>query len=184
VAENQIARISYSHEAFINWLLENPERPLRDAAQYFGYTQAWLSTILHSDVFQAKLSERQDAVFAAVAQDIPAKLRAAADIGLEKLTAKLEDTEDGEFILDATDKLLHRMGYAPSASRNPVAPAHVTNNTQINMFQVDAAQLAEARQRIGTKTPAAIEGEVLVVETAVRGEILCVTPLPEGAQPA
>lgn len=157
MAENQIARISYTHEAFINWLLENPERPLRDAAAYFGYSQAWLSTILHSDVFQAKLSERQDAVFATVAQDIPAKLRAAADIGLEKLTFALEKTEDSEFILDATDKLLHRMGYAPSASRAPVA-ASVTNNTQINMFQVDAGQLAEARQRIAGKP---LEGEIV-----------------------
>lgn len=180
MAENQIGKISYTHEAFINWLLENPERPLRDAAAYFGYTQAWLSTILHSAVFQAKLSERQDAVFASVAQDIPSKLRAAADIGLEKLTLKLENTEDGEFILDATDKLLHRMGYAPSASRNPVTPAHVTNNTQINMFQVDAAQLAEARQRI-TARPAAIEGEVLVTEeTAVRG----LTTIPHAEAPA
>lgn len=166
MAENQIGKISYTHEAFINWLLENPERPLRDAAAYFGYTQAWLSTILHSDVFQAKLSGRQDAVFAAVAQDIPSKLRAAADIGLEKLTRKLEDTEDGEFILDATDKLLHRMGYAPSASRNPVAPSHITNNTQVNVFQVDALQLASARERISAR-PAAIEGEVIPAERAV-----------------
>lgn len=140
-----IKEISYSHEALINWLLVNPHRPLRDAAAYFGYTQAWISTIVHSGIFQAKLAERQEEVFAQVAQDLPAKLGAAADVALERLTEKLETVDDGRFLLDATDKLLHRMGYAPAAARNPQGSTLIQNNTQVNNITVSAEELRAAR---------------------------------------
>lgn len=149
-----IKAISFSHEALINWLIMNPDRPMRDAAAYFGYTQAWLSTIVHSDIFQAKLSDRQDEVFANVASDLPAKLRAATDLALSGLTEKLETTGDAKFLLDATDKLLHRMGYAPASARNPVGVTQV-NNTQINnTYSVCADDLAQARALAKARAPA------------------------------
>ena len=139
----EIANISFTHEALINWLIANPERKLRDCAAYFGYTQAWLSCIIHSDIFQAKLAERQNAVFAAVAQDIPEKLRGCADLALEKLAIKLEETEDAKYVLDAADKLLAKMGYGPATARNPSPAAALTQN---NTFIIGAGDLAAARQ--------------------------------------
>lgn len=126
-----IQKISHTHDLLMDWLLENPERPLRDCALYFGYTQAWVSTIIHSDIFQAKLSERQGEIFAQVAQDIPSKLRATAGMALEKLAAAVEHSEDPEFLLSAADKTLHRLGYAPSSGRSPGA---VQVNQQNNFF--------------------------------------------------
>lgn len=142
----ELRRISFSHEALINWMIENPHRNLRDAAAYFDYTQAWLSSIIHSDLFQAKLAERQNAVFALVAQGIPAKLAAATDIALGKLTEKLEDTEDAKFLLDSADKLLHRMGYAPASARNPAGASGAPALTQNNTFIIGTGDLAAARQ--------------------------------------
>ena len=140
-----LGKLSYSHDALINWLLVNPDRPLRDAAAYFGYTQAWISTIIHSDVFQAKLLTRQNAVFVQVSQSIPAKLGAAVNIALERMTEKLELCDDPKYLLDATDKLLHRMGYAPAAARTPVGAPVIQTNTQINNFTVSALDLEAAR---------------------------------------
>lgn len=160
MANTPIQRVAYTHEALINWMVENPERPLGDAAAYFGYTQGWLSCIIHSDVFQAKLARRQEAVFAQIAQDIPSRLRGAADLALNGLTEKLEGGgQDAKFLLDATDKLLHRMGYAPASARNPLGtPQVVQNNTQINNYTVNSTDLAAARalarQRdLGMPTP-------------------------------
>lgn len=79
-----------------------------------------------------------------VAESIPAKLARAADIAVEKLTDHLEKTEDPEFILSATDKILHRMGYAPQSSRNPSVPAGSLLNQQNNFF-LQSGDLAEAR---------------------------------------
>ena len=142
----ELRRISFSHEALIGWMIANPHRNLRDAAAYFDYTQAWLSSIIHSDLFQAKLAERQNEVFALIAQDIPSKLAAATDVALEKLALKLEETEDAKFLLDSADKLLHRMGYAPASARNPVGSGAGAAVTQNNTFIIGSGDLAAARQ--------------------------------------
>jgi|SRR5687768_1786579 len=141
----EIQKVSFSHEAIILWLLENPHKALRECAAHFGYTQAWLSTVIHSDAFQEQLRLRQDELAAITGAGIRRKLQAATDIALEGLTRHLEVTEDPKFLLDATDKLLHRMGYAPAGARNPVAIG--TANVQQNIT-VNASDLEEARNLI------------------------------------
>lgn len=145
MAENQIKNVSYTHESMISWLILNPDRPLRDAAAYFGYTQSWVSTVLHSDAFQKLYRQRQDEVAAVVAEDIPGKLRACTDVALDKLVMKIEGSENADFLLNATDKLLHRMGYAPASQRS-APPGGVVNNTQTNNIIVGAADLQLARE--------------------------------------
>jgi hypothetical protein len=68
-----------------------------------------------------------------------------ADIALDKLTTQLEANEDPEFILDATDKILHRMGYAPASARNP-AGSPSGNSIVQNNFTINAADLSAARE--------------------------------------
>jgi len=140
-ANTSIARLSHTHEQIINWLIENPELSLRQCADYFGYTQSWLSRLIHSDLFQNKLRDRQDAVFVSVAQDIPAKLRSLADISIERVCELVATTESPDVMVDVFDKTMHRLGYAPSSVRNP-GPAPVQNN----VFVVSAADLASARE--------------------------------------
>ena len=140
-----LLRLSHCHEAVMNWMLLNPDRSLRECADHFGYTQSWLSTLIHSDIFQAKLAERQEGIRARIADSIPRKLRMAADIGVEKLATHLEKSEDPDFILDATDKLLHRLGYAPARSAGAPIAQQGSGNVQNNFF-VSAGDLEAARQ--------------------------------------
>lgn len=140
-------RLSHVHEMMLNWLVLNPDKSLRECADHFGYTQSWVSTVLHSDLFQAALKEKQLAISVKVAESIPAKLRRVADIAVEKLTDSLERSEDPEFILDATDKILHRMGYAPQSARNPAgSPGGLQPMQQQNNFFVSGGDLAAARE--------------------------------------
>ena len=144
-ASAELQKVSFTHEAIILWLLENPHRSLRDCAAYFDYTPAWLSTVIHSDAFQEQLRKRQDELATLTGQDIRKKLNVAADIALEGLTRQLETTQNPGFLLDATDKLLHRMGYAPASARNPGGNiTSQTTNIQ-NNITVSATDLAEAR---------------------------------------
>src|SRR5687768_285659 len=157
----EIKRVSFTHEAFANWLIESPHRSLRDAAEYFNYTQAWLSQILHSDAFQEVLRKKQAIVSAVIIADLPGKLRGVADVALSKLSEKIEKSEDPDFLLDATDKLLHRMGYAPSSARNPGAIT-IQNNTVNQTIAVPQEALATARNALLAKAqpqllPEAIE---------------------------
>lgn len=141
-----IQKVSYTHEAIIMWLLENPDKPLRNCADHFGYTQPWLSTVIHSDAFQEQLGKRQQEMMCITGRDIRGKLQVATDIALEGLTRKLTETENGDFLLDATDKLLARMGYGPASARNPGISAAVT----VQNITVSSSDLAEARGMIRT----------------------------------
>ena len=143
----EIARLNTTHEMLMNWLVLNPEKSLRECADHFGYTQSWVSQLIHSDIFQHALREKQERISIRVADSIPAKLRRAADVAVEKLTDHLEKSEDPEFILDATDKILHRMGYAPSSARNPAgSPAGGIPSNQQNNFFITAGDLTAARE--------------------------------------
>jgi hypothetical protein len=108
----QLKSLSHTHDMVINWMLLNPDRSLRECADYFGYSQPWLSTLIHTDLFQARLKERQAVVFAQIAQTVPEKLTALSDIATEKLTEAITKSEDSKFILDAFDKVMHRAGCA------------------------------------------------------------------------
>ena len=165
---NQVVSLSHTHEAVMNWMLLNPDRSLRECADHFGYTQSWLSTLIHSDIFQARLAERQEGIRVRIADSIPQKMRMAADIGVEKLATALEKSEDPDFILDATDKLLHRLGYAPSRSAGTpiaqVAPGGVQNNFFVSAGDITAAHAAGLALIDQPKSPQVIEGEVLPQE--------------------
>lgn len=168
-SEGKLARLSHTHDMLLNWLVLNPDRSLRECADHFGYTQSWVSSVLHSDLFQQALKEKQLAIAVRVAESIPEKLARAADVAIEKLTTALEKTEDPEFVLDATDKILHRMGYAPQSARNPAGAPGVAN--QQNNFFISAGDLTDARALIGSRPQAEpvppkgheklVEGEVL-----------------------
>jgi hypothetical protein len=147
----EIKKISPLHEALMNHLLVYPKASNRELAKTFNRTQAWISTIIHSHAFQAKLAERQDKLFEQAVITTREKLEGVADAAVEKLGEQLETSADPKFILDVADRTLHRLGYAPS--RAP-APQPTTVNQQVNLFgQVDAQTLARARERIGATVP-------------------------------
>jgi hypothetical protein len=138
----EIQRISHTHDQIMNWLIENPHLSLGECAVYFNYSQCWLSQIIHSDCFQAKLKERQNDVFVRCAQDIPEKMRGLADVVLEKLGTAVEKSVDPEFILDTFDKTMHRLGYAPNTSRAVMLqPTNIQNN-----FFLEKSDLTSMRQ--------------------------------------
>lgn len=149
----EIQRISHTHDQIMNWLIANPGVSLRECADYFGYTQGWLSQIIHSDVFQAKLKERQTDVFIRVADDIPSKLSALADVAIGKVQEALERSDNGRFAVDVFDKAMHRLGYAPNSARNPGPQAVM----QQNNYFISRDDLAIARQSMIPATPVVVE---------------------------
>lgn len=162
---SELARLSHRHEQLLNWLVLNPDRSLRECADQFQISQSWLSQVIHSDLFQHALKEKQLAIGLRVAESIPAKLRRVADIAVEKLTEKLEQTEDADFILDATDKILHRMGYAPQSARNPAGAPGMGAPAQQNNFFISSGDLQEARALMqGIAAPGPILSGTLTLE--------------------
>lgn len=147
---------SPTHDQIALWLLQNPGPRLSSrCAEAFGYTLPWISTLINSDAFRARLSEVQALADAAVAVDIPAKLRGVASLALDALTEQLDTAaKDGgmlhrEFVKETADMALHRLGYAPQKQQS--APGLIVNQ-QNNFLPVAASDLAAARQHFAPAT--------------------------------
>ena len=153
----EIKQVNHTHEAIMLWLLQNPEKSLRQCADHFGYTQPWLSTVIHSDAFKSRFREMQNGVASRVMDDVPARMQRIADIALDKLADIVAGTEDAKFLLETSDTILHRMGYAPSSKQAPQDQAPTAIN---NTFYVTPEVLKSARANIGITPEKVIEGEI------------------------
>lgn len=95
----------------MNWLLENPEAKLEECAARFNITQTWLSIVVHSDAFQDEFAKHRGKYYAGALNGLAEKLNGLAHMCVDKLAEKMESADDPTFILNATDKLLGRLGY-------------------------------------------------------------------------
>ena len=58
----RLKRVSYTHEALIDLIIEHPEMDQNHLAAYFGYTPGWISNILAADSFKAAMAARRDEI--------------------------------------------------------------------------------------------------------------------------
>jgi hypothetical protein len=167
-----LQKLSPTHDQILNWLVINPGKSLRECADAFGYTQSWLSQLVHSDLFQARLKEMQLQVQARVTASIPQKLNAVVDVALDKLADKVAQSEDPEFLLEVMDKGLHRMGFGPATARQPAG----TGGPLVQQnFLIQANDLHEARALMRQATPA-LEGSLVQPGGALIPEVLPAEP--------
>lgn len=146
------------HEAFADYLLMNPQCTYKEMGAYFGYTGSWVCTVVNSDMFKAYFAERRKGIVVQIAQDLPARLAAAASLATEKVIGVLEKTEDPDTIIDAFDKILHRHGFAPNAKGGQQPGPQIGQQT--NIFYLQKDDLAAARQQfIKAHQPAPLESK-------------------------
>lgn len=55
-----VPKMRYTHEGMADLILENPWISQNQLAAHFGYSPAWVSTIITSDAFQAILAARRE----------------------------------------------------------------------------------------------------------------------------
>jgi hypothetical protein len=83
-------KIRYSHEAVIDMLIVEPGVTQREIASRIGYSESWLSTVMCSDAFQARLAERREEVVdPLVKMTLQERFRALTTRGLDVLQEKL-----------------------------------------------------------------------------------------------
>jgi len=141
----EIAKISYRHEAIIDWLLANPDRPLIACARELGYTQAWLSVIINSEMFQAAYHARATRYHAEVEASIRDRMLATASLSLEATAERISRGDASERLLTDTNKnVLQMLGYG--ASREP-GNGGGGQHVHFHQTNVDAKTILEARER-------------------------------------
>lgn len=159
MSQTQVARLTPRHETILAFVMANPTVKRGEVARLFGVTEAWLSTIIHSDIFQARLSERTDEVFSETLVPLCEKVTALAHKSLDHLLEKVDLMPvDGQF--KTAEMALKMAGYGTQNSRNPTAPLVQQNN----FFGATPELLKAARDRLGATPVTPIPPSALVIE--------------------
>jgi hypothetical protein len=108
-----IQKLRYSHEALIDLMITNPEMSQNDLAARFGYTASWISQVITSDAFQARLMERtREVVDPLVHAAVEARLRGTLARSLELLQKKLAvENPTDQLVLRSLELSSRALGY-------------------------------------------------------------------------
>ncbi len=111
-AAGAIERVKYSHDAMIDMIIACPGAKQGQLAVQFGYTEAWVSRIINSDAFQARLAERKgDLIDPTLVASVDEKLRALASKSLDVVLEKLALTNSPDMGLKALEITTRALGY-------------------------------------------------------------------------
>lgn len=149
-----INRVHYTHDAMIDLMIANPIMSQGELAGYFGYTQAWVSRIINSDAFLARLALRkEDLVDPVLVATIEEKLRAVASKSLDVVLEKLTLSGNADLALKAAELSTKALGFGAR-----------TNTIMQNNFVVALPpKLNNPQEWMTTHTPSIepLEGELV-----------------------
>lgn len=86
----EIQKVRYTHEAMIEMIVANPSVSQGELARTFGFSDAWISTVVNSDAFQAKLAQvKEELINPEIRIQINERFRALATKSVQVLMEKL-----------------------------------------------------------------------------------------------
>lgn len=110
--DGKLVKVSYTHDAMIDLIIQEPTVRVGELAELFNYSPAWVSRILASDSFQARLAQRKsDLIDPLVAQSLNERMKGVAIHAVTIIGEKLEAEESASYAIDA-------LGIAASALSN------------------------------------------------------------------
>lgn len=122
-----IQKVRYTHDAMIDLIIANPAIAQGEIAKVFGFTQGWVSRVLGSDAFQARLAQRRDEIInPELIQTFEERLKGLAAQSLEIIQNKLEATSNPDLAIRALELSTKALGYG-------ARPANIgqQNNTYV-----------------------------------------------------
>jgi hypothetical protein len=132
-----IQRVKYSHDAMIDLVLQRPGITQNEVALYMGYSVGWVSSIMNSDAFQARLAARKtELVDPVIVKTIEERMETLAHQSLEVVQKKLAATENPDLAIKALELSTKALGMG----------ARQQNITQQNNYVVALPPKAESEQ--------------------------------------
>lgn len=145
-----IKKIGFGHEGLMNSMLAHPEWSSRDHAVALGYTPAWVSQVVNSDMFQAELHSRAREAGVILGVSIQEKMRATLQLTLEKASERIENGACSErFITDTMRNLAATAEFAPRQA--PVGPTYNLTVTPEYLEEVRQRSAAAKRGQTAAK---------------------------------
>lgn len=127
--------VNYSHDAMIDLIIANPGVQQNALAAHFGYSVGWISQVVNSDAFQARLAQRKaDLTDPILIESIELQFKGILSQGLEKMRNKLEDEKCSDnFILRSVDLSSRALGYGAKRDQSP--PQDNLNDKLVDLSQ-------------------------------------------------
>lgn len=155
----------------VDFMLDNPELPLKETAAHFRRSYAYMSMIMNSDMFKSELARRREERRRATDEGITHRLGKIATKALDVLEEKLDNTaklSTGQ-VKDIADMTLNRLGYGVVKEAPPMGGTNNSLSVTVNLPQEVLTGAREAiRQReqglaqtaVKMRGPDLIEGTV------------------------
>jgi len=102
-SSNTLKKLTYTHEAMIDLILQEPTVSYKELAEIFGFSEGWIQRVVGSDAFKARLSERKAALIdPVIARSLNERLRGVTVKAIDLISEKLASEEAGAaYALDA-----------------------------------------------------------------------------------
>ena len=113
-----LKRMAYHHDAMVDLILQDPTVTSRELGEVFGLTPAWVSRVLASDSFQARLAQRKGALLdPIIARSLNDRLRTVAIRSMDIIEEKLAAEPSASYAMDALELATMGLGVVSHASR-------------------------------------------------------------------
>ncbi len=125
ISKRQIQKLGYSHEAMIDAIIADPSVPQYRLAEIFDRTPNWISIVINSDAFQARLGERRrELIDPVLLASIDDRLNVIAKASLDHIMTRLTRPEAGtlaseDFLMRSADMALKALNYGARPSEKP-----------------------------------------------------------------
>jgi len=146
-----LANVRWNHEQVIDMMVAEPKLDQNTIARHFGYSPAWVSTMINSDAFQAALATRKEEIINPVLRaTVEARFKAVAQLSLDRIIEKLSGplTPSDDFLLKSAALAKDALGYGARVAQGngpQVAvvvnlPAKATQEEWVSRYTRGASQ--------------------------------------------
>lgn len=156
-----LVKVRYSHDAMIDLIVAHPMISQNQLAAYFGYSPAWVSTVMASDMFRARLQARRaelvdPAILASIEERFQAIVTKSQEVLLSKLSAP---SVPDNLVLRAMELGAKALGLGGNAP--PVAPP--VPQDHLNSL---AQRLLDLQSKVRESAGGVVDVESRVVEAS------------------
>ena len=110
-SSNGVKKLTYTHDAMVDLIIQDPTVTHAELAELFGFTAAWVARVIASDAFQARLAERkQQLTDPLVAQTLNERLKGVAIHSLDIVHQKLDAEQSAAYAMEALGLASKAMG--------------------------------------------------------------------------
>ena len=163
--ERGIAKVRYSHDGMIDMIVQNPWISQNDLAHQFGYTAAWVSTIMQSDAFQARMAARREEIVdpmlkVTLEERFKAMVTRSLEVLQQKLSAPAACVPD-DLVLKAVGLGAKALGLGGNAPPPVVAPV-------ADRLEILAHRLIELQTRTNEAKMVDVEATIVDITEVVQ----------------